>query len=114
MDIQEVHSPKRWIGALMFIAGGVIAYFSIVSPLLAAAHHEDDVSLWPKAVMLAPALIIIGLILLVFGNHKAGQIMGSRQEPSVLGIAICIVIAAICILLNEWLKSRLRGYGYDV
>ncbi len=103
----------RWLGFFMAVGGGVLAYFSVVSPLVAASHHEADVSISDKAVFLSPALIIIGLILLVVGNDKAGRFMGSRQRPTPLGIVICIVMAGIGILLYEWLKSRLRAYGYN-
>ena len=114
MIVREVNSQKRWIGFLMFISGGVIAYFSIISPLLAALHHEEDVSISSKGVMLAPALIVFGLILFFMGNDRAGQLFGSRQKPSALGLVICIITAGIGILLYEWLKSRLRFYGYGV
>ena len=104
--------PMRWVGLFMFIGGGVLAYLSIISPLLAASHHEEDVSISLKAVIFTPALIIIGLILFFMGNDRAGQLLGSRKNPSPLGIVICLVTAAIGILLYVWLKSRLRAYGY--
>ncbi len=114
MIIREVDSQKRWIGLLMFIGGGVLAYLSIISPLLAASHREEDVSVSLKGVMFAPALIVIGLILLFMGNERAGQLFGTRQKPSALGLVICIVTAGLGILLYEWLRNRLRSYGYDV
>jgi len=78
------------------------------------AHHEEGVSISLKGVMLAPALIILGLILFFMGNDRAGQLFGSRQKPSALGVVICIVTAGTGILLYEWLKSRLRAYGYGI
>jgi hypothetical protein len=104
----------RWLGFFMAIGGGVLAYLAIVSPLVAASHHEEDVSISLTGVMLAPALIILGLILLLMGNDGAGRFLGSRQRPTALGWVICIVIAGIGILLYEWLKSRLRAYGYSI
>ena len=98
----------------MFIGGGVLAYLSIISPLLAASHHEEDVSISLKAVMLAPALIMLGLVLFFMGDDRAGQMFGTREKPSALGLVICIVTAGIGFLLYEWLKSRLRAYGYGV
>src|SRR3954454_1384934 len=108
---QQPVRKMRWIGCFMSIGGGVLAYLSIVSPLVAASHHEEDVSISLKAVMLAPALIILGFILLFMGNDGAGRFLGSRQRPTPLGWVICLVIAGIGILLYEWLKSRLRAYG---
>ncbi|MDB6025817.1 MAG: hypothetical protein JWM68_2040 [Verrucomicrobiales bacterium] len=111
---QQPVRKMRWLGFFMSIGGGVLAYFSIVLPLVAASHHEDDVSISLKAVMLAPALVILGLMLLFMGNDRAGRLMGSRQRPTPFGWVICIVIAGIGILLYEWLKSRLRAYGYSI
>lgn len=102
----------RWVGLFMFIGGGVLAYLCIISPLIAASHHEEDVSISLKAVILTPALIIIGLILFFMGNDRAGQLLGSRKNPSPLGIVICLITAGIGILLYVWLKSRLQAYGY--
>ncbi len=64
--------------------------------------------------MLSPALIILGLILFFMGNDEAGQMFGTRQKPSALGLVICIVTVGIGFLLYEWLKSRLRTYGYVI
>jgi hypothetical protein len=114
MIVRETDSQKRWIGFFMFFAGGVVAYLSIISPLLAASHHEEDVSVSFEGVMIAPALIILGLILFFMGNDRAGQLFGSRQKPSALGVVICIVTAGIGILLYEWVKSRLKAYGYGI
>jgi hypothetical protein len=110
---QQPVKKMRWIGFFMFIGGGVLAYLSIILPLLAASHHEEDVSISLKGVMLAPALIVIGLILFFMGNDSAGQMFGTRQKPSAFGLVICIVTAGIGILLYEWLKSKLRDYGYE-
>jgi hypothetical protein len=97
----------------MFIGGGVLIYFFVVLPLESASQHEEDVSISLKAVMFAPALTILGLILWFIGNDGAGRLFGSRREPKPLGAVIAVVLAGIGILLYEWLKSRLRAYGYS-
>ena len=111
---QQPVKKMRWLGFFMFIGGGVLTYLSIISPLLAASRREEDVSISLKGVMLAPALIVLGLILFFMGNDRAGQMFGSRQKPSALGLVICFVTAGIGFLLYEWLKSRLRAYGYRI
>jgi hypothetical protein len=116
MDTSTPEQPvkkMRWLGLFMVIGGGVLAYLCIILPLLAASHHEEDLSISLKGVMLAPALIVLGLILFFMGNDRAGQMFGTRQKPSPLGLVICMVTAGIGILLYEWLKSRLRNYGYE-
>ena len=98
----------------MLIGGGVLAYLAIISPLLAASQHDENVSISLKGIILAPALIVIGFILLFMGNARAGEMFGTREKPSAVGWVICIVTAGIGILLYEWLKSRLRSYGYAI
>jgi hypothetical protein len=98
----------------MAIGGGGLAYLAIISPLLAASRHEEGVSISLKGVMLAPAFLVIGLILLFVGNERAGQLFGTREKKSAAGIVICLVTAGVGFLLYEWLKSRLRAYGYDI
>lgn len=80
MIVREVDSQKRWIGCLMSIAGGVSSYFSIVSPLLAASRHEEDVSVSSKTVMLTVSLIVFGLILLIMGDKRAGQLFARGKN----------------------------------
>jgi hypothetical protein len=120
MNISPDQNPQppvkkmRWLGLIMFIGGGVLGYLAIVVPLLAAAHHEEDVSISLEGVMLAPALMVIGLVLFFMGNNRSGEVFGSRQNPSGLGAVLCLVTAGIGILLYVWLKSRLRAYGYGI
>jgi len=104
----------RWVGFFMFIVGGVLLYFFAVSPLESASHHDGDVSVSLEGVMFAPVLTIIGLILCFLGNDGAGRLFGSRREPKPLGGFIAVALAGIGILLYEWLKSRLRAYGYSI
>lgn len=118
MDAPTDQNPQpparnmRWLGLLIFFGGGAIAYYAIIMPLMAASHHEDGVSISIKMVMLGPALIILGLILLLTGNDGAGRLLGSRREPTALGVVLCLAIAAVGILLYEWLKHKMREYGY--
>jgi hypothetical protein len=120
MDTATEQNPQqpirqlRWLGMFMLIAGGVLAYLCIILPLLEASRHEEDVSISRKGVMLAPALSVLGLVLLLMGNERAGQMFGTREKPTVVGLIICIVTAGIGFLVYEWLKSRLRAYGYSI
>ena len=96
----------------MLIGSGVLAYLAIVLPLQEASRHEEDISITMKAVVFVPALFGVGLML-IFTGDKSSEIFGSRQRPSPLGIIICVAMAVVGILLYEWLKGRLRGYGYE-
>jgi hypothetical protein len=105
-------SSERGIGIFMVIGSGVLGYLAVVLPLQEAARHEEEISVTMKAVAFVPALFGVGLML-IFSGNKSGQIFGTRERPSPLGIIVCVVMAVVGILMYEWLKSRLRGYGYD-
>ena len=110
--VEKKRFAQRGIGIFMVIGSGVLGYLSMVAPLQAAARHEDDVSISMKGVVFVPALFAIGLFL-IFTGDRPSQILGTREKPSVLAWIVCIGVGGIGILLYEWLKSRLRAYGYD-
>ncbi len=104
---------ERGIGVFALVGCGVLSYLSIVSPLLAASRHGESVSLSMKGAVVVPVLLAIGIINVVMGE-RASQVLGRRQKPSALGWVIYIVAFGVGILLYQWLKSSLRGYGYGV
>jgi len=110
--LEKRRSSERGIGIFMVICSGVLGYLALVLPLQEAARHEEEISITMKAVFFVPALFGVGLML-IFSGKKSGEIFGTRESPSPLGIIVCIVMAVVGILLYEWLKSKLRGYGYD-
>jgi hypothetical protein len=104
---------ERGIGVLALVGCGVLTYLSIISPLVAASRHEESVTLSLNGAIVAPVLLAIGLINVLMGD-RASKILGRRQKPSALGWVIYIAAFGIGILLYQWLKSRLREYGYGV
>jgi len=109
--VQRRRFAQRGIGVVMVIASGVLAYLCIILPMQAAAHHEEGVSISMEGVAFVPALFAIGLILIFMGD-KPSQTPDTGAEPPVLMGIVCVVMVVIGILLYEWLKSRLREYGY--
>lgn len=104
---------ERGIGVLALIGCGVLSYLSIVAPLLAAARHEESVNFSMKGAVVAPVLLAIGIINVAMGE-RASRILGRREKPSALGWVIYAVTFGLGVLLYQWLKSRLRQYGYGV
>ena len=104
---------ERGIGVLALVGCGILTYLSIISPLVAASRQEESVSLSLKGAVVAPVLFAIGLINVFLGD-RAVQILGRRQKPSALGWVIYIATFGIGILLYQWLKGRLKEYGYGV
>jgi hypothetical protein len=94
----------------MVLGSIVLGYLSIVLPLQEAAQHEDEISVSRKAVIFVPALLGVGLVLVFTGDKPSP--LGVRGKPTVLGWIFCVSIAVVAIVLYEWLKSRLRAYGY--
>jgi hypothetical protein len=102
---------RRCFGLFLLIGGGVLAYLFVISPLLAAWHHKEDVSIYENGVVLVPFVVISGLVLTLLGDDTAGQFLG-RGNP--FGLVATIITLGVGILLYEWLKSKLRAYGYPV
>ena len=104
---------ERGIGVLALVGCGVLSYLSIVAPLVAASRHEESVNFSMKGAVVAPVLLAIGVINVAMGE-RASRILGRRQKPSALGWVIYAVTFGLGVLLYQWLKSRLRQYGYGV
>jgi hypothetical protein len=106
-------SSDRILGVVALVGAGVIGYLCVVAPLLAASRHEGSVDLSLKGVVALPPIFATGIINLIMGERPR-PILGRRQMPSPLGFIIYGVTFVIGILLYQWLKSRLREYGYGV
>ena len=111
--IAKEDNSDRLLGAFALLGSGVIGYFCIVAPLLAASRHESSVELSLKGIVVVPVLFSIGVINLVMGE-RARPILGRRQMPSSLGLIIYGVTFGLGFLLYLWLASRLRAYGYQI
>ena len=112
-SVMDRQLSDRGIGVLALVGCGILTYLSILSPLIAASHHQESVTLSLKGAVVTPVLLAIGLINVVMGD-RAAAILGRRQKPSALGWVIYIATFGIGVLLYHWLKSRLRAYGYEV
>jgi threonine/homoserine/homoserine lactone efflux protein len=110
-SVWDKQLSERGIGVLALVCCGVLAYLSIISPLIAASRHEERVSFSLKGAVVTPVLLTIGVIYVLMGDRTA-QILGKREKPSALGWVIYIATFVLGILLYQWLKSTLRGYGY--
>ena len=104
---------ERGIGVLALVGCGVLSYLSVVTPLLAASRHEEEVSLSMKGVVGVPVLLAMGVIHVTMGD-RASRILGRREKPSALGWVIYLITFGLGILLYGWLKGRLRSSGYDI
>jgi hypothetical protein len=104
-------NSDRFLGVFALVGSGVIGYMCIVAPLVAASKHESSVDLSMKGVVVVPVLFALGIINVIMGV-RARPILGRRQMPSPLGFVIYAVTFGLGILLYQWMKTRLRAYGY--
>jgi hypothetical protein len=101
------------LGLVMLGCAGVIAYFSIYSPLQAAARHSEKVSLSMKGAIMCPVIGVVGVMFLAMGDG-AKAIFGTRgQKPSWIGWVIGGVLLVAGVFLYLWLRSELRRQGYQ-
>ncbi|HEY5993659.1 MAG TPA: hypothetical protein VIU46_03565 [Gallionellaceae bacterium] len=111
--------PVRASGILLLVSGSVIAYFSVVSPFLAASNHEESVSttltgtgLTPLALArlmgagVTPLILALGVVYTFF-PARATTLLGHPQRMTRLGSVFSLVFALMGIPLYLWLKSRL-------
>jgi len=110
--LEKRRFSERGLGIFMVVGSGVLGYLAVVLPLQEASRHEEEISITMKAVVFVPALFGVGLML-VFSGDKSSAVFGTRERPSPLAIILCVVMAVVGILMYVWLKSRLRGYGYE-
>ena len=103
----------RGIGILALVGGSVIAYLSVVMPLLAASRHEESVSTTLKGTGITPLILALGIVYTFF-PARATALLGHPQRMTRLGWTFSAVFGLLGIPLYLWLKSRLREYGYGV
>jgi threonine/homoserine/homoserine lactone efflux protein len=103
----------RGIGLLALLGGTLVAYLSVVSPLLAASRHEESVMTTLKGTGITPLILALGVVYTFF-PAKATALLGHPQKPTRLGWVFALVFGLLGIPLYLWLKSRLREYGYAV
>lgn len=101
----------RGLGVLILAGGAVGAYFCIIRPLLAGAHHEPSVSISMKGVMLSPFAMGVGVFYIVYGP-RATRILAGNQKATRTECAIIAVAVVADSLLYFWLKNRLMADGY--
>ena len=103
----------RGLGIFALIGGSVIAYLSVVSPLLDASRHAESVTTTLKGTGITPLVLALGIVYTFFPT-RATALLGHPQRMTRLGWMFCIVFGLLGIPLYLWLKSRLRQYGYGV
>ena len=103
---------ERGFGVFAIVGGCVLIYLGIVSPILSAMHHEDEVSISMLLAGIGPLSLIIGLVYTILGDSTA-KYLGPRQCPSALGYVFYFVLFIIGTVVYLGVRSVVRSYGYD-
>ena len=103
----------RGLGVLALVGGSVIAYLSVISPLLAASRHAESLTTSLKGTGITPLTLALGMAYTFF-PAKATALLGHPQKPTRLGWIFALVFGLLGIPLYLWLKSKLREYGYHI
>ena len=102
---------QRLFGAAIMLVGAGLTYLFVATPYLAMVAGADEVEFGPKSAAIGPALVLVGLMMLVLGPRTAvvfSQEAGSRWKTVVVGIAIALVSFGCYV----WLDTQATALGY--
>lgn len=105
---------SRLQGMLLLIVGLVIGYFSIVIPLQEAYSKAPKISLYFKFAFLSPALILLGILVIIVPSTLTDQSFMTRghNKLSVAGWALVVVLLIIGFGTYYLLDQQINSLGY--
>jgi len=107
VEKQNIHSESSaasWSSAVVF--WDTSDYFTAAR----ASRHEEDVTIFHERCSFCAGPFWCRLMLIFTATDESGFRHQAKAIRTRLGS--CIVMAGLGILLYEWLKRRLRDYGY--
>ena len=107
------------IGVVMVLGGAFLTYQYGYVPYNDALHNAPGVTLSVKGLMVGPLSAWLGIVLLCSLGVPAPEPGGGSANNwrTVLGavVLVTIVLAALAgVVAYFWLRSFLKGHGYDV
>ncbi len=105
-------------GAVILVAGAVLAKIGILDTLQEAERHEAQTLSLSSTVGLVPAALLLGTVLLLGGGRIVGwgKRLGRERRPdgrrSVAGWLFIGLLLAPGLGLYLWLQHRLTELGY--
>jgi hypothetical protein len=121
MDAARVTDLKaRGLGLAVAGLGGLLLRLEVFGALGDAESHASSVSVSLTLLVLSTALVLLGLLLVLFGSSAVGpsgilgrRVRGADGKPSrVLGVLVVLVLFAPGIAIYAWLQLRLHELGY--
>jgi hypothetical protein len=124
MGLQQTTSRRPWVApaaSLVLVGLGVFLIKVCVFDVLAAAKRHETISLNLKGVLIAPPVLVLGLIAVVTSFSKnRGTAWSERfsnpqtKRLNAFGWAIVLALLAVGGGAYLWLTSQLTALGYDV
>jgi hypothetical protein len=102
----------RKLGVLVFTVGVVLAYYSLIDPIVEARHGVQMVSLSVKGGFVGLLAVFIGLPYVILGVRAARWIAPTTGESKRPLYALCSIIFAGAMLATWAVVSYLNGMGY--
>ena len=101
---------QRLAGMAAALAGLGLGYLSVYSPIASARHHSAGVGFFGKFAIGVPALVYVGLVLMIFGD-KSSLILGARGRESRMQLVAFLVLVVLGFLLFLWVGSVVERYS---
>jgi hypothetical protein len=106
-------------GAVLVAAGVMLGYLGVMAPLAAANAGAAEVSTSSKAVLVTPAFLSLGLLLVALPAHRfepggmpAWFADESSQRLAFGGYVTLGALLVVGVLVDMWVKGRLAALGY--
>jgi len=124
MAVQGTTTQRPWVApvaSLALVGIGIFLLKMCVFDVLAAAQRHETVHLSMKGVLLAPPVLVLGLVATVASFRKGkGTAWSERfsnpqtKRLSPAGWALVLVLIGVGGGVYFWLTSQLAALGYDV
>jgi hypothetical protein len=126
MGLQQTTSRRPWVApaaSLVLVGVGVFLIKLCVFDVLAAARRHESISLNLKGVLIAPPVLVLGLIAVVssFSRNRStawpARLSFSNPQTkrlSAFGWAFVFALLAVGGGVYFWLTSQLTALGYEV
>jgi hypothetical protein len=113
-------SAKTWEGSrlqgvVILVLGLLAGYFAIVLPLQEAYSHTPEISMYFKFAFLSPALILLGILAIIFPSLTTNQtfLLKSHNKLSVAGWALVVALAVLGFGTYYLLDLQISLLGYS-
>lgn len=103
---------SRAIGVVLTLCGLGLGYLSVIMPIRDAAAHSASVSIELKGCLLAPFLLVIGLLYALLPVQMV-RFTGPPQSPRPRAWLLYVPLLLLGVVLYHQVQQMVEGYGYS-